>query len=270
MRLGAERFQEADKYAAFLRTTEGRLRSDLAWTNLRGFLPAYASGCHALDVGGGTGTLAVRMAELNFEVALLDISDPMLALARKEAEAKKLVSRISFHRGDAAYLSDLFQPAFFDTVICHNLLEYVEDPLAVLRGLAPLLEDDGKSIVSLLVRNRWGEVLKAAIKGHDAERAATLLRADTVLDSLYGQPVRVFDPDDFRKMVEWAGLEPLSVRGVRVVSDYLDCETLTESAYRRLLEFELLFGAQLQLAGVARYIQLIARRSSASRGKGTK
>jgi len=269
MQLDAERFQEADKYAAFLRTTEGRLRTDLAWANLRGFVPADASGCHALDIGGGTGTLALRMAELNFEVALLDVSHPMLALAKKETEAKQLGSRISFHSHGAAHLSDLFQPAFFHAIICHNLLEYVDDPFAVLRGLAPLLRQDGKSIVSLLVRNRWGEVLKAAIKGHDAEQATMLLSADTVLESLYGQPVRVFDPDHFRKMVELAGLEPLSMRGVRVVSDYVGCETLTESAYQRLLEFELLLGEQPPLAGVARYIQLIARRPNPSRGQGT-
>jgi 2-polyprenyl-3-methyl-5-hydroxy-6-metoxy-1,4-benzoquinol methylase len=86
----AQRFQKTDKYVAFLRTIEGRLRGDLGWTNLQGFLPATASGCRAFDIGGGTGTLRARMAALGFEVARLDISEPMLALARKEAADKKL------------------------------------------------------------------------------------------------------------------------------------------------------------------------------------
>jgi S-adenosylmethionine-dependent methyltransferase len=262
MRVGAERFEAADKYAAYLRTLEGRLRADLAWTNLLDFLPANASGLRALDVGGGTGTLAMHMAELGFEVTLLDISEPMLALARKESEGKKLARSISFQQGDAAQLPELFEGDFFQTVICHNLLEYVENPATVLRHVASVLNDDGKSIVSLLVRNRWGEVLKAAIKQRNVERAAAVVKADSVLDTLYGEPVRIFDPDDFCKMVKEARLEPIAVRGVRVVSDYTDSEALGEKGYGRLLEIELLLGAQPRLAGVARYIQVIARRSS--------
>jgi 2-polyprenyl-3-methyl-5-hydroxy-6-metoxy-1,4-benzoquinol methylase len=264
--LSREQFREADKYAAYLRSTEGRLRADLGWTNLRGFLPVDASGCCVLDVGGGSGTLALRLAELGFEVALLDSSEPMLAVARKEAGARELRGRISFHQGDAVRLSDLFEPSSFHAVVCHNLLEYVEDPFAVLRGLVQLLKRDGKSVISLLVRNRWGEVLKAAIKRHDPELARAALLADTVLDSLYGQPVRVFDAGEVCRMVEQAGLELLALRGVRVVSDYVGCEALTEDEYRRLFEFELLLGAQPQLAAVARYTQLIARAPSKPAG----
>lgn len=260
MRVGAERFEDADKYAAYLRTAGGRLRTDLAWSNLRSFLPADVCGCRALDIGGGTGALAMRMADLGFEVALLDVSEPMLDLARNEANAKPLAGSIAFHQGDAAQLEALFSPASFHVAICHNLLEYMDDPAAVLRAVASMLKDDGIAIASLLVRNRWGEVLKAAIKDHDAEGSAAVLRADTVLDTLYGEPVRIFDPDGFCRMAEDAALEPVAVRGVRVVSDYANCETLTESAYARLLEIELLLGAEPRLAGVARYIQVIARR----------
>lgn len=266
-RSGAERFREAGKYAEFLGTPEGRLRTDLAWANLREFLRA-PSGCRALDVGGGTGVLGIRLGEMGFDVTLLDLSEPMLALARSAADAKQLGNRIRFHTGDASRLADLFEPASFDAVICHNVLEYMDDPFAVLRNLASLPKRNAESVVSLLVRNRWGEVLKAAIKGRDAARATTALRAETVLDSLYGQPVRLFDPNDFRKMVERSGLEPVAVRGVRVVSDYMDGEALSDAANKRLLDFELIVGAQPQLAAIARYIQVIARPSSSSRSEG--
>jgi hypothetical protein len=53
--LDTSRFQDADKYAAYLKTPAGRLRSELAWENARRFLPGNASECRALDVGGGTG-----------------------------------------------------------------------------------------------------------------------------------------------------------------------------------------------------------------------
>jgi len=264
--LNAERFQEADKYAAYLRTTEGRLRIDLSWANLRGFLPASVAGQRALDVGGGIGSLTLRLAALGFEVELLDRSEPMLALARKEPDAQRLSERISFHQADVNTLSRIFELSSFDLVVCHNLLEYIEDPLAVLRDLVQVLKKDGKAAVSLLVRNRWGEVLKAAIKNRDLALARRALSADTVLDSLYGQPVRLFDGSEASRMAEQAGLELLATRGVRVASDYLDGEALADDAYKRLFEFELLLGAQPQFAAIARYTQLIARASSKAFG----
>lgn len=42
------RFQDAEKYAAYLETPAGRLRSELAWGNLLGFLPLAGSKRHAL------------------------------------------------------------------------------------------------------------------------------------------------------------------------------------------------------------------------------
>jgi len=253
-----QRFQEADKYAAYLRTTEGKLRFDLAWTNFRRFLPAVADGRRVLDVGGGTGLFAVRLAELGFKVEVLDSCEPMLAMAADKANAKGLSDRISFRQGDAACIADLFQPSSFHSVICHNLLEYMEDPLAVVHGMGRVLKKDRGSVVSLLVRNRSGEVLKTAIKGKDLQQAQAVLIADTVLDSLYGMPTRLFDPAGVRTMVESAGLKVLADYGVRVASDYMSNETLTDGAYRRLVDLELLLGSQPQFAAIARYTQVIA------------
>jgi hypothetical protein len=56
-----------------------------------------------------------------------------------------------------------------------------------------------------------------------------------------------------------------------VFSDYLDPKDLSdEAAYRQILELELILGAQPAFAGIARYTQWIARRSSVSRRKRAK
>jgi hypothetical protein len=47
------------KYAAYLETPEGRLRLDLAYSNLQDFLPQATRSLHALDLGSGTGANAV-------------------------------------------------------------------------------------------------------------------------------------------------------------------------------------------------------------------
>src|SRR6266403_5839797 len=60
-----ERFRTgAAKYAAYLETPEGRLRLDLAFANLQESLPQATRPLHDLDLGGGTGANAVRLAKL--------------------------------------------------------------------------------------------------------------------------------------------------------------------------------------------------------------
>ena len=190
--LDTSRFQDADKYAAYLKTPAGRLRSELAWENVRRFLPRNAAKRRALDVGGGTGFASVQLALLDYEVVLLDGSEEMLRIARQQAEAGSVAGRISICHADAGQLPKLFDAESFDIVVCHNLLEYAEDPSTVVRDIAHVLRKD--AVLSILARNRAGEVLKEVIKSRDWKLATGNLTAGTVADSLYGEFVRVFAP----------------------------------------------------------------------------
>jgi len=265
--LETAQFRDAEKYSSYLKTPAGRLRCDLAWENLREFLPANTGQRRVLDLGGGTGSMSMRLAKMEFRVVLLDSSEEMLEIARKEAEASGIAARISFRRANASRLNELFEAESFDLVLCHNLLEYLADPATVVANIARLLRKEG--VTSLLVRNRAGEVLKAAIKSRDGALAKANLFAETVVDSLFGKPVRIFDLEDMPDMLAQARMEVIGQYGVRVFSDYRDPTDLTgEDAYRQILELELILGAQPALAGIARYTQLIACRSGAFRRKG--
>src|SRR5713101_735114 len=264
-RLNTSRFQDADKYAAYLKTAAGGLRSELAWENMRRLLPRNASRQRALDVGGGTGFASGQLARMGFEVVLLDGSEEMLRIARQQAEAGRVTGRISFCHADAGQLPELFDAESFDIVVCHNLLEYAEDPSTVVRDIAHVLRKD--AVLSILVRNRAGEVLRAAIKSGDWKLATANLAAETVVDSLYGEPVRVFAPAEVRDWLARASLEVVAEHGVRVFFDYLGLENPTDEAYLPVSELELTLGARPEFAAIARYLQVIARRSCASSRK---
>jgi S-adenosylmethionine-dependent methyltransferase len=166
-----ERFRTgAAKYAAYLETPEGQLRLDLAFANLQDFLPQARRSLLAVDLGCGTGAIAVRLARLGLHVTLLDASVPMLDFAKRAAREAGVTERIALKHGDAAQFANLFHAGPFDVILCHNILEYVDDPSAVLRSAARALRDPS-SIISVLVRNQAGEVLKAAIQ--DGDLAAT-------------------------------------------------------------------------------------------------
>jgi S-adenosylmethionine-dependent methyltransferase len=119
------------------------------------------------------------LARLGFEVVLLDGSTEMLRIARQEAEACGVTARISFCHSDIGQLRELFTAESFDIVVCHNLLEYTEDPSAIIGDVGHVLRKDG--LLSVLVRNRAGEVLKDAIKARDWKLATANLTAETVV-----------------------------------------------------------------------------------------
>src|SRR5207245_1985853 len=162
-----ERFRTgAAKYAAYLETPEGQLRLDLAFANLQDFLPQATRSLLALDLGCGTGAIAVRLARLGLHVTLLDASVPMLDFAKRAAREAGVRERIALKHGDAGQFANLFPAGSFDVILCHNILEYLDDPSAVLCGAARALRDSS-AILSVLVRNRAGEVFKAAIQAGD-------------------------------------------------------------------------------------------------------
>lgn len=254
---------DAGKYAAYLETPEGRLRLDLAFANLQEFLaPAKnKSSLYALDLGCGTGVMGVRLARLGLQVTLVDSSGAMLDLAQRAAQETGVAEKITLKLGDAARLQDLFTTEAFDLILCHNVLEYVDDPAAVICGATRVLRDSS-AILSVLVRNQAGEVLKAAIQAGDLAAAENNLEAQWGQESLYGGQVRLFTPDGLETILKAASLTIAAQRGVRVVADYLPQRISRDADYERIFELERKLGRLPEFAAVARYTNCLARRTS--------
>jgi len=256
-----ERFRTgAAKYAAYLETPEGRLRLDLAFATLQDFLPQATRPLLALDIGCGTGAIAVRLARLGLHVTLLDASLPMLDFAMRAAREAGVTESIALKHGDAAQFANLFPAESFDVILCHNVLEYVDDSCAVLRSAARALRDPS-SIISVLVRNQAGDVLKAAILDGDLPAAEHNLTAEWGHESLYGGRVRLFAAESLQSILLESELAVIAERGVRVMSDYLPPRVSRNDEYRRILELERKLGRRPEFAAVARYTQCLAHRS---------
>jgi S-adenosylmethionine-dependent methyltransferase len=265
----SERFRDgAIKYAAYLRTPEGQLRLDLALANLLEFLPEATQSLRVLDVGGGTGAMAMRLTRLGLHVTLLDSSQAMLDFAQRSSREAEVAERLSVREGDAGELANLFQAGSFDVVLCHNILEYVDDPGAVLCGAAPMLRNSS-AILSVMVRKQAGEVMKAAIRGGDLVAAENALAAEWGEEALYGGKVRLFSAESLQAILTEASLTMIAARGVRVVSDYLPPQLSRSTEYEKIFELERKLGRRPEFAAVARYIHCLARRAdrSADRSK---
>jgi SAM-dependent methyltransferase len=235
------------------------LRLDLAFANLQDFLPQSTRSLLALDIGCGTGAIAVRLARLGLHVTLLDESLPMLDVAERAAREAGVTERIALKHGNATQFANLFPAASFDVILCHNVLEYIDDPCAVLRSAARALRDPS-SVISVLVRNQAGEVLKAAILDGDLAAAENNLTAEWGHESLYGGKVRLFTAGGQQAMLLESSLAVRAERGVRVISDYLPLRVY-RTEYKRILELERKLGRRPEFAAIARYTHCLAHRA---------
>lgn len=248
----------ADKYAAYLETPEGRLRVDLAFANLRDFLPQPVGSLLALDLGSGPGAIGVHLARLGLSVTLLDISLPMLDFAKRAAREARVTERIALKHGDAAQLADLFEAGSFDLILCHNVLEFVDDPSAVLCSAARILRGPF-GVLSVLVRNQPGEVLKAALLNGDLAAAERNLNAEWGDESLCGGKVRLFTRDTLRSFLAAASFAVVAERGVRVISDYLPPTISRNGNYEQIFDLERKLGRRPEFAAMARYTHCLAQ-----------
>ena len=264
-----ERFESgAGEYAAYLETVEGRLRLDLAWENFRAVVWHGTSDeqpraprsdvPRALDLGCGPGALTLRLAREGWNVLAADASAAMIRLTEAAARREGLADRVETAQFDAALVAERYDPFTFDAALCHNVLEYVSDPAAVMGTLVRVVRAGG--LVSLVARNRAGEAMRDAVRLHDLDSAERALTAESVRESLYGGPARLFDAGSLSALAARFGMQTVAVRGVRVVADYLPPSLSdTPEAYARLLAFELRLGSDPAFVPVARYTQVIAR-----------
>lgn len=99
-----------------------------------------------LDIGCGTGSLALRLAPCAAQVHGLDLSSEMIRIAREKAAAQK-VDNVTFHVGAFDHRVP-FAPESLDGLCAYSLLHLVEDRLAALQCIYRLLKPGGFFISS--------------------------------------------------------------------------------------------------------------------------
>jgi ubiquinone/menaquinone biosynthesis C-methylase UbiE len=100
-----------------------------------------------LDIGCGTGSLALRLAVGAREVHGLDFSDEMIRIARGKAEAQG-VDNVRFHVGPFDDTFDVFEDGSLDGICAYSILHLVEDRPAALARIYRLLAPGGFFISS--------------------------------------------------------------------------------------------------------------------------
>ncbi|GIM86183.1 class I SAM-dependent methyltransferase [Salinispora arenicola] len=244
--------------------TRGRLagppltpRTAVIWSVLRAELDRRAGAeLTVLDVGGGTGGFAVPLAQAGHRVTVVDASPDALAALTRRAVDAGVADRVHAVQGDGDALAGLVEPASADMVLCHAVLEVVDDPAAVVAALADALHPGGAA--SVLVAGQAAAVLGRAMTGH--LDVAAMLAADPAgaagpRDTLR----RRFTADDAAALLTAAGLDVEEVHGVRVLTDLLPA-AVSDGQPAALLELELALAARPPWRDLAAQLHLFARR----------
>jgi len=122
-------------------------RQRLAWLDLLSDLVGPAPQL-VLDVGCGTGFLALRFAELGHTVTGIDLAPQMIDRARSKAEEGS--QEIDFRVGDAAALD--CPDEHFDWVVARHVIWTLPDPQRAVEEWLRVLRPGGRLV---LIEGKW-------------------------------------------------------------------------------------------------------------------
>jgi S-adenosylmethionine-dependent methyltransferase len=169
-----------------------------------------------LDLGGGTGGFAVPLAELGHSVTVVDPSPDSLAALERRAAETSTAHLVRGVQGDATDVVELLGAGSVDLVLCHSVLEVVDDPAQALAEVAAVLRPGGA--VSLLAANRVAAVVAWGAAGR--LRQARRVLADPHGSAGEGDALRRrFTLSELHDLLAEAGLEVRSSHGVRIFAD---------------------------------------------------
>ena len=235
-------------------------RTAVVWDALQGVLssvPADSSGSTAasvIDIGGGTGGFAVRVAELGHRVTVIDPSPDALAALGRRADESGVAGLVTGQQGDLANLLDLVPVESADVVLCHGVLEIVDDPAASLETIARVLRPGGT--LSLLVGQRHAAVVTRALAGHFGQARALLD------DSTAGGATRRFTANEVTSVLDGSGFDIRAVHAVRVFADLVPGSLLDlePGATTALVELERAVATRPEYLPLAAQLHVIASR----------
>ena len=247
-----------DAFRQWRESPWGRLRYILTEANLLRHLDPAPQ--RVLDVAGGNGLDAVRLAARGHEVTVLDPAGAMLHEAMEHAEKLDVSDRLHVVQAPAEDAPELFAADSFDVVLCHNLLQYVEDRRAMLAAVLAPLRPDG--LLSVLAPNADSDALRTAIRGLDPRRALRELDSDTSYVDLLDMMLPACTAGETMANLAELGLGLVTRYGVRCVCDYItdDAAKHDPRFFAELERLELAMSDRMPYLLTARFFHLIARR----------
>jgi S-adenosylmethionine-dependent methyltransferase len=194
-----------------------KLRYSIALANLKRHITG--NNLTILDAGGGNGLESITFAQQGHNIVLLDYSDEMLTEAKNNAQKCNLTDEIKYCRGDVSSIPLLFTKETFDIVLCHHVLQYIEDKDLVLRALSYAVKPKG--IISIICINRYSETYRLALQENNLLAAYRALESEVIISKVFDTPMKAYSYEDINIPLQNSGYTIIGQYGIRCINDYI-------------------------------------------------
>ncbi len=139
-----------------------------------------------LDFGSGFGFTSNYLAKNN-QVTAIEKNEDMIVEAINEYSYNQI-------HGDIESLTNIANSSY-DIIICHLVLEFVENPKEILNKLLKLLKPNG--FISIIRHNHIGRVIQAVVQDYDLLEAKKILNGEFSYSSAFGN-IKYYENDSLK------------------------------------------------------------------------
>lgn len=209
-----------------------------------------------LDIGCGFGVTALSLAKKGCKVTALEPNKELLAVAKEKALDNSVA--IEFKNLNMSQLDSFESNA--DFLICHNVLEYVDDPEKAISDLASKTNQSG--YLSLITHNPMANVLKKAIVDKSPKKALTYIGENSDYSSVIGAEISLYSNEAIQKWLNNAGFEVVNRYGVHNLYGYIDNEFKFDADWnKQMTELEMQVSSISPYRDIAIFTHTIAQLS---------
>ncbi len=189
-----------------------------------------------LDFGSGFGFTSSFLARNNDVIALeqdksmiLDNNPPYTQICN-----------------DLSYVKSLPEKSF-DLVLCHLVLEFVDNRAEILNELVRVLKDDG--VLSIVKHNKNGRILQAVVQDIDIKDAHRLLDGGFSYSSIFGD-IKFYTEEELLNWIQ-VKMQVENTKAVRILASLHDAKTQASEHW-----LEEMFAIEQRLMGFDEYIKI--------------
>ena len=154
---------DIQQYKQMLEQPWGKIQYEITFAQL-----AHLKNKKILDFGSGIGLVSKFLAENNEVIAIEPEKELLFAYSSHTYE--KILGSLE--------QVEKFESESFDIVLCHNVLEYIEENNRekYLSEFKRVLKRDGK--LSIIKHNQIGKIMQAVVFSNDVDQALDLLKGN--------------------------------------------------------------------------------------------
>ena len=254
----------------FEKKVYGGLKGDIRLAVLRRDIFAYVDQMsqqlgrplHILDVGAGLAQIAIELAAQGHTVVVNDISANMLDKAKVSAEQAQATENMSWYVCPYQQLEQQLTAENvekFDLILCHALLEWLAEPVAVMDFFDKHLTENGA--LSLCFYNPASFDYRNLIMGNFNLLDILLHKDDNQADNKKSlTPNHPVAKQEVELWLQQHHYQTLTTSGLRVFHDYSPLKRGGHNDPEAVIRMELRYSQQEPYKWLGRYLHILASR----------